>query len=275
MAGSAATSTRAAAPAPVGLLLRQWRERRRFSQLELSGRADVSTRHLSCVENGRSRPTPELILRLADHLEVPLGQRDRLLLAAGFAPQHGGRGLEDDELGVVMAGLRDLLDAHLPYPALLLDEHWDVVDSNEAVDLLLAGCAPELLQPPLNALRVSLHPRGLAPRIRNRDVWSRHLLRQVAHRHERTDDPVLAELMAELASYVEDRAPAPHTGPPGSPVLALELESAGGVLRFFSVASQLEVPTDAVLEGLHLETFLPADALTRAAFGDARTSPYG
>lgn len=251
---------------PVGDLLRRWRERRRLSQLELSSRAEVSTRHLSFVENGRSRPTADMVLRLAEHLDVPLAERDRLLLAAGFAPRYGGRALDSAEIATVMAGLRDLLDAHLPYPALLLDEHWDVVDTNAAVDVLLRGCAPELLEPPVNALRISLHPGGLAPRIRNLDAWSAHLRRQVAARHERTHDPVLGELAAELAGYPGGTSPTPA---PLSPVVALELETPGGVVRLFSVASQLEMPTDSVLAGLHLETFLPADEATRAALRGA------
>lgn len=250
-------------PPTVGGLLRRWRERRLLSQLELSHQAGVSTRHLSYVENGRSRPTAKMILHLAEHMDVPRGERDVLLLAAGFAPRHEGRGLEDREVAAVMDGLRDLLNAHLPYPALLLDRHWDIVDTNAAVDVLLDGCAAELLEPPVNALRVSLHPRGLAPRIRNLDSWATHLRRQVASRLERTHDPRLALLVDELASYLPSIEQFPE--PASSPVLVLELMVPTGTLRLFSVASQLEMPTDSTLEGLHLETFLPADEATRGA----------
>ncbi|TCP50937.1 transcriptional regulator with XRE-family HTH domain [Tamaricihabitans halophyticus] len=245
----------------VGGLLRSWRAQRRLSQLELSHRAEVSARHLSCLETGRSRPTAEMILRLAEHLDVPLGDRNQLLLAGGFAPRYSARTIDDDTLAPVMAGLRRLLDAHLPYPALLLDERWDVVDTNAAVDVLLAGCQPALLEPPVNAVRLSVHPGGLAPRIRNLATWAGHLRRQVLHRAERSRDPALLDLAAEISTFVDltDR-PSPSPGP----VLALELESDRGPLSFFSVAARLETATDSTLEGLHLETFLPADAATTA-----------
>lgn len=246
----------------VGSLLRVWRERRRFSQLDLSHKAAVSTRHLSFLENGRSRPTADMILRLAEHLDVPLRERDRLLLAGGFAPRYDRQALDPDSLDVVMSGLRDLLDAHLPYPALLLDSYWDVVDTNRAAEELLAGCDPALLEPPLNALRISLHPLGLAGRIRNLDAWADHLIRQVTSRAHHTHDPRLRDLAAELSRYVSPTVTRPG---PGAPVLALELETEAGLLRFFTVAAQLETPADSVLEGLHLETFVPADRATRAA----------
>jgi transcriptional regulator with XRE-family HTH domain len=245
----------------VGSLLRLWRGRRRLSQLDLAERAGVSTRHLSFVENGRANPTAEMILRLAEHLEVPLREQDRLLLAGGYAPRFDRQSLDQESLAVVMSGLRDLLDAHLPYPALLLDDHWDVVDTNSAAARLLEGCDPALLEPPVNALRVSLHPRGLAPRIRNLDAWADHLIRQVTSRASHTHDPRLRELAAELARYA---SPTVTQLRPSAPVLAIELESEAGLLRFFTVAAQVETPTDSLLQGLHLETFVPADRATRA-----------
>jgi transcriptional regulator with XRE-family HTH domain len=250
--------------ADVGALLRIWRERRRYSQQELSNRSRVSTRHLSRVETGRAHPTSDMVLHLADHLDVPLRERNRMLLAAGYAPRYQDNGLDDAPVAVVMEGLRHLLDAHLPYPALLLDTYWDVVDANAAVDQLLEGCAPALLVPPLNVVRLCLHPQGLAPRIRNLDQWAAHLHQQVTHRAEHTHDRRHRELLAEIESYLER--------PPGSPVstgpvLTLEVESAVGLLRFFSTSAQLDTATDATLEGLHLETFLPADVATRQAFG--------
>jgi transcriptional regulator with XRE-family HTH domain len=248
----------------VGALLRLWRDRRRLSQLDLSEMADVSTRHLSFVENGRSKPTAEMILRLAEYLEVPLREQDRLLLAGGYAPRFDRQALDQDSVEVVMSGLRDLLDAHMPYPALVLDHHWDVIDANSATHELLVGCDPALLEPPLNALRISLHPQGLAPRIRNLDAWAGHLVRQVASRASHTHDPQLRELAAELTSYVNPSATHHRTT---APVLALELEGDVGLLRFFTVATQLETPTDSLLQGLHLETFVPADRATRALLG--------
>lgn len=251
----------------VGPLLKSWRERRRMSQLELSNLAGVSTRHLSYLENGRSRPTAEMVLRLADHLDVPLADRNDLLLAAGFAPHFSARPVDDASLEVVMSGLRHLLDAHLPYPALLLDETWDVVDANRAVDALLVGCSPELLEPPLNALRLALHPDGMAPRIRNLSSWAGRLIRQVEHRAEHTHDPRLGALAEELWTYVGHRPNGAYQDHPSGPVLAMELATDDGVLSFFSIAARIETPTDSTLQGLHLETFLPADEPTRAALG--------
>lgn len=249
---------------PVGALLRTWRERRRFSQQELSNRSRVSTRHLSRVETGKAHPTPEMLMHLSDNLDVPLRDRNQLLLAAGYAPRYQDHRLDDASIGVVMDGLRRLLDAHLPYPALLLDEHWDIVDANAAVDQLLAGCAPELLEPPVNVVRVCLHPDGLADRIGNLAQWGGHLLHQVRHRAERTHDQRLHELAGEIAGHLgtSDAAPA-GTGP----VITLEIDVDGSPLRFFSTSATLSTATDAALEGLHLETFLPADEETRRRFG--------
>jgi transcriptional regulator with XRE-family HTH domain len=245
----------------IGDLLRDWRTQRRVSQLELSNRASVSTRHLSFVENGRSVPTRTMIATLADHLEVPLRARNQLFLAAGYAPPHDERSLDDGELAPVMDGLRRLLDAHTPWPALLLDDRWDIIDSNSAVDALLAGCEPQLLEPPINAIRITLHPGGLAPRIRNMAQWGGHLVRQLRHRAHTIQDTQLNALLHEaetrLAAY------RPYSGTPG-PVATLEVEQAGLVMRFFSVSARLEMATDLTLEGLHLETFVPADAATAA-----------
>lgn len=248
----------------VGALLRTWRERRRFSQQELSNRSRVSTRHLSRVETGRAHPTSEMVLHLADHLDVPLRERNRMLLAAGYAPRYQDNALDDAPVAVVMAGLRHLLDAHLPYPALLLDTYWDVVDANAAVAQLLEGCDPALLEPPLNVVRLCLHPGGLAPRIRNLGQWAAHLHQQVTHRAEHTHDRRHLELLVEIESYLDRPPSSPVTT---GPVLTLEVESAAGLLRFFSTSAQLDTATDATLEGLHLETFLPADVATRQAFG--------
>ena len=152
----------AATSRSVGSELRRWRELRCLSQLALATQAEVSTRHVSFVENGRSRPTPEMIVRLAEVMQVPLGEQNRLLLAGGFAPRYPRRAIDDEALAPVMAGLRRLVDAHAPYPALLLDDQWDVVDANEPVYALVDGCDPGLLEPPLNVIRLCLHPGGLA-----------------------------------------------------------------------------------------------------------------
>jgi len=243
----------------VGDLLRQWRDQRRISQLELSHRASVSTRHLSFVENGRSAPTRTMLATLADHLDVPLRARNDLFLAAGYAPPHHERSLDDEDLAPVMNGLRRLLDAHLPWPALLLDDRWDIVDSNSAVEVLLDGCDPILLEPPVNAIRVTLHPGGLAPKIRNISQWGGHLVSQLRHRTEATRDTELATLLEEAEDLLADHGPITVSK---GPVVTLELEQQGRLLRFFSVSARLEMATDLTAEGLHLETFVPADAAT-------------
>lgn len=253
-----------APPAGVGPMLRTWRERRRFSQQELSNLSRVSTRHLSRVETGRAQPTADMVLHLADHLDVPLRERNAMLLAAGYAPRFHDQPLDDGSVADVMDGLRHLLDAHLPYPALLLDDAWDVVDANAAVDALLVGCSPALLEPPLNVLRICLHPDGIGARIRNRDQWATHLFHQVVHRAEHTHDPRHRALVDEVTGYLDGTPSPPRTS---GPVLTLELETDAGLLRFFSTSAQLDTATDVTLAGLHLETFLPADATTRAAFG--------
>lgn len=249
-----------------GELLRHWRIRRRLSQLELSNRASVSTRHISFVENGRSVPTPAMVATLVDHLEVPLRVRNEVFLAAGYAPPYAERSLDHDELAPVLDGLRRLLDAHLPWPALLLDNHWNIVDSNAAVDALLDGCAAELLEPPVNAIRVTLDPRGLAPRIRNLAEWGGHLVRQLRHRADATHDPVLAALAEEASTLIG----AGERGALG-PVVTMEVDNGSDVMRLFSISARLETATDSTLEGFQLETFLPADTATMKLLQSARS----
>lgn len=250
--------------AGAGELLREWRESRSLSQQALSDLSTVSTRHLSRVETGRAHPTAQMILHLSEHLDIPLRERNQILLAGGYAPRYADSSLDDASLSSVMNGLRDLLDAHLPYPALLLDDYWDVVDANSAVDALMAGCAAELLEPPINVIRLCVHPEGLAPRIRNLPVWAAHLHQQLRHRATQTRDPRHAELAREVAQFVDvEGLPAA-----GGPVVVLELETDAEPLRFFSTAARLTTATDAALEGLHLETFLPADDHTRSLYRD-------
>ncbi len=242
-----------------------------MSQLELSNLASVSTRHLSFVENGRSAPTRGMVATLADHLEVPLRAKNQLFLAAGYAPLDE-REVDDLDLAPVMDGLRRLLDAHLPWPALLLDDHWDVVDSNAALHALLDGCAPELLEPPVNAIRITLDPRGLAPRIRNLPEWGGHLVGQLRHRADETQDPRLGVLLDEAESLLGVVRPVPAS--PG-PVVTMELDRDEHLLRFFSVSARLEMATDLTLDGLHLETFVPADAATADCFSSTAAVPHG
>src|SRR5215471_5629446 len=180
----------------VGGLLKEWRHRRRMSQLDLAVEADVSPRHLSFVETGRSKPSRELLLHLAEHLEVPLRDRNTLLLAAGFAPAYRETGLAAGEMAPVRDALEKILTSHEPFPAVIVDRHWNLVSGNRpAMAVLTDGVDPELLAPPVNALRVSLHPRGMAPRIANLDEWSAH------RQHLATADPELGRLDEELRGY--------------------------------------------------------------------------
>jgi len=243
----------------VGALLREWRERRRLSQLELGNRAGVSTRHLSFVETGRSRPTAEMIERLAGHLDVPLRERNRLLLAGGYAPAHPEHDLDEPDLASVRDALGAVLAAHEPHPALLFNRWWELVDANAAVAGLLMDVDPALLEPPVNLLRLSLHPRGLAARITNLGQWRSHLLEQLHQRIDRTGDPRLVELAAELAGYPGGT---PQPVPPTAVVLPLRLATAAGELSFFSIAAHVGTATDVTVEELTLEAFYPADRVT-------------
>ncbi|WP_029263794.1 MULTISPECIES: helix-turn-helix domain-containing protein [Microbacterium] len=243
----------------VGVLLRGWRERRRLSQLELSARAHVSTRHLSFVETGRSKPTREMLDRLSAHLDIPLRERNQLLLSAGFAPAHPERAMNAPELRSVSSALRQLLDAHAQYPALVLDRWWDVMDRNAATDVLLEGCALHLLEPPVNAVRLSLHPEGLAPRIRNLGQWRTHLIGQVCARADRTGDSRLRRLAEEVAAYPGDDVGRPAVT---DVVIPLELEVAGEDLRFFSMSAAVESALDITIDELRIESFYPADDAT-------------
>ncbi|GAA2646228.1 helix-turn-helix domain-containing protein [Paractinoplanes durhamensis] len=240
--------------AEVGRLLREWRTTRRMSQLELSAEAGVSARHLSFVETGRSRPTREMILRLAGRLGVPLRQQNELLLAGGFAPAHPESALHGPPLAAVLGALRDVLAGHAPYPALLVDRHWTMVDANDAVAPLTEGCAAWLLEPPVNVLRLSLHPDGMAPRIRNLAEWRTHVLHRLDQQATHLADPVLRELHAELAGYPGG---ASATAPSGL-VVPLRIDD----LSFFSVTAVLGTPLDVTLAELAIESFLPADEFT-------------
>jgi transcriptional regulator with XRE-family HTH domain len=248
---------------PVGELLREWRERRRLSQLDLSIRADISTRHLSFVETGRSLPTPTMILRLTEQLEVPLRDRNTLLLAGGYAPAYPQHGLDEPELSEVRAGLRQVLAGHEPYPAVVVNRWWELLDANVAVSLFTADCAPWLLEPPANVLRLSLHPDGMAPRITNLAQWRAHLLTQLGHRAEALADSRLAELHDELLAYPGGVAEV-HS-PAGAVVLPLRFRDGDGELSFFSISAVVGSATDVTVDELAIESFYPADAGTAAA----------
>ena len=248
---------------PVGVLLRDWRQRRRLSQLDLALEAGVSTRHLSFVETGRARPSPEMVLHLADELEVPLRERNRLLLAAGYAPVYEERALDEPEMQPVHDAIQLVLDGHDPYPAITVDRGWALVAHNRAAGLLMEGLPDDLLAPPMNVLRASLHPDGLAPRIANLGQWKAHLLERLARQAAITGDPALRTLHAELAAY-----PAPEDeerGPASDVVVPLRLRTDDGELRFFSTVTTFGTPADITVEELSIESFFPADEHTADA----------
>jgi transcriptional regulator with XRE-family HTH domain len=259
-----------AEPTPFGALLREWRDRRHLSQLELATGSAVSTRHLSFIEAGRARPSREMVLHLAERLQVPFRARNRLLVAAGFAPVYAERTLADDVMAPVREALDQFLAAHEPYPAIVLDRLRNVIATNRAVGVLTEGVAPELLEPPMNALRIALHPDGLASRIVNFSVWSRHLLSRVTREATSTGDPEMAALCAELAAYpnvgvTEDHAEIPTAA---DIVLPLRLSDPAGELSLFSTITVFGTAREVTLSEIAIEAFYPADAETAAALHD-------
>jgi transcriptional regulator with XRE-family HTH domain len=259
----ATTSATAATPAGVGDLLRAWRQRRSLSQLELALEADVSSRHVSFLETGRSRPSREMVLRLAEHLEVPLRERNRLLLSAGYAPSYAERSLQTPELAPVRQALDRFLRAHEPYPAAVLDRHYNLLSANDALAVLTDGVAPELLAPPANALRVTLHPEGMAPRIVNLEEWSAHLLHRLRRQASITGDPELERLHQELSTYPGVSAQAPREEGAGSEIaVSLRLRDRDRELAFFSTVSTFGTAVDITVAEIAIEAFYPANAAT-------------
>jgi transcriptional regulator with XRE-family HTH domain len=254
---------------PIGDHLREWRQRRRMSQLDLASEAAISTRHLSFVESGRAQPSRDMVLHLAERLEIPLRDRNVLLVSAGFAPVFPERPLDDPALQATRHALDLVLKGHEPYPALTVDRHWQMIAANAAVTPLLAGAAPALLQPPVNVLRLSLHPDGLAPRIANLAEWRRHLLDRLRRQVDLTADPVLTALLQELRAYPAPASLSPRRNSPDDPiagvVVPFRLATEGGVLSFFSTTTVFGTPLDITLSELALEAFFPADAATADA----------
>jgi transcriptional regulator with XRE-family HTH domain len=261
-------STPPTAADPFGTHLRHWRQHRRLSQLDLANEAQVSTRHLSYVETGRAEPSREMVLRLAERLDVPLRERNALLVAAGYAPMYRQRSLDDPALAAARRAVDLVLKGHEPFPALAVDRHWNLVAHNALVPLLMAGAAPELVKPPVNVLRLSLHPDGLASRIANLAQWRAHLLERLQQQIAATGDAGLAALHDELAAY-----PAPNVGhdaPAAGGELAgvvvpFQLVTPQGVLSLISTTTIFGTPVDVTLQELAVESFFPADAQTAAA----------
>ncbi|WP_020119185.1 helix-turn-helix domain-containing protein [Streptomyces canus] len=262
----APSATATPADQGIGPLLRAWREQRRVSQLELALRADSSARHISFVETGRSRPSEEMVLRLAEHLDVPVRERNALLLAAGYAPRFPETPLDDPALDAVREGIERLIQGYEPYPALVFDAAYHVVAANRGIMMLLDGIPESLLRPPLNTMRLTLHPEGLAPRIRNLREWRGHLLEQMRRQVALRRSESLRALYEEVAAY-----PMPVSGTEDSleeaesvPYFALpmRIEHEGRTLSFISSTSTFNTPMDVTVSELAIETFLPADPAT-------------
>jgi transcriptional regulator with XRE-family HTH domain len=251
---------------PIGGLLRTWRERRRLSQLELAGAADISARHMSFLETGRSIPSRAMLLRLAERLEIPLRERNALLLSAGYAPMYSERRLDDPALAQAHKAVQLVIDGHHPYPALAVDRHWTLVASNSALAPLLAGVDPRLLEPPVNVLRLGLHPQGVAPRVANYTQWRTNTLMRLRQQIAATADPILVELLAELESYPLVSTPETESkfddADFGGVMVPFRLRTDYGVLSFFSTTTVFGTPLDITLSELAIESFFPADLQT-------------
>ncbi len=250
----------------VGELLRSWRQRRRLSQLDLACDAEISTRHLSFVETGRAKPSRDMLLHLSERLDVPVRERNVMLVAAGYAPIFPERQLDDPALAAARSAIDLVLARQKPYPAFAIDRHWSIVASNAALPELYEGVDPELLKPPVNGLRLSLHPRGLAPRIVNLAEWRAHLLFRLRRQVELTADPVVIDLLGEVAAYP---APAARTaavdGREHDIAVPFRVRLGNAVLSFFSMTTVFGTPVDIMLSELALELFFPADDETAAA----------
>jgi transcriptional regulator with XRE-family HTH domain len=256
----------------VGPLLRQWRRRRGLSQQDFALKAEVSSRHLSYVETGRSIPSRELVLHLAELLEVPLRERNGLLLAAGYAPVFSSRTLKDDSSGMpyVRGAVARLLTSHEPYPALVKDRYWNVIDRNRSMETLTQSVDPELLEPPVNALRMALHPKGLAPRIINMAEWSGYLLRRLDHQVLVTGDASLAALADEVRSYegVKEHSGL-GAGGEERVVVPLQIRGDGVDLCFLNMVATFGTAVDVTAEELVIESFYPADEVTAEVLATA------
>jgi len=253
----------------VGELLREWRQRRRMSQLLLAAEADISTRHLSFVESGRAMPSREMVMHLAERLDVPLRARNTLLVAAGYAPLFRERPLTDPQLAAAREAVDLVLKGHEPYPALAVDRHWTIVAANGALAPLVANASPALLEAPVNALRLSLHPDGLASSIVNWHAWRTHVLARLQRQVDVSADQTLAALRDELAAYPTPpgalAADDHRTSDSTQIAIPLRLRTALGVLSFYSTTTVFGTPVDVTLAELAIEAFFPADPQTSAA----------
>ncbi|SIS80819.1 transcriptional regulator, XRE family [Paracoccus saliphilus] len=254
-----------------GELLRQWRQRRRLSQLALASEADISQRHLSFLESGRSRPSRDMVMHLGERLEIPLRERNLILTAAGHAPHYPHRGLDAPELSGARRVVEDVLHGHLPHPALAVDRHWTLISANASAQALMANAAPHLLEGDINVLRLSLHPEGLAPRILNLPEWRSHLLTRLDHEIRQSADAKLAALRDEIAAFPFQASTAPARSDPareGRIAVPLRLKSDAGPLTFLSTTTVFGTATDVTLSEVTIEAFFPADERTAKAMAD-------
>jgi transcriptional regulator with XRE-family HTH domain len=245
----------------VGIIVKTWRSRRRMSQLDLALEAEISSRHLSFIETGRSRPTRAMVLKIAEHLDVPLRERNTMLLAAGYSPEYADGERRDTGSAQVLETLRAMVDQLLPSPALIIDGGWNLVAANPMSGMLMQGVAPHLLTGAINVVRLSLHPEGLAPQIRNLAVWRAHLVERLERQLRQTDDTRLRQVLEEIQSFPAVDFSSSMT--PAGPVVPLLLTMGGVELSFFSTTMVVGGPRDVVLSELAVELFLPADGQTR------------
>jgi len=246
--------------------LREWRSKRHMSQLDLATEAEISTRHLSFLETGRAQASREMLLHLSEQLDIPLRERNVILVAAGYAPIFEERPLSASEMVAVRRAVERVLKGHEPFPALAIDRHWQLVSANAAVAPLLEGVDAELLKPPVNVLRLSLHPNGLAPRIANLIEWRAHLLMRLRSQIDRTADAALIDLLAELSKFpatnlLEPRMPPPRDETAGV-FIPFQIVTDAGKLSFMSTTTIFGTPIDVTLSELALECFFPADEAT-------------
>ena len=252
-------------PTSFGDHLRTWRQQRHLSQLELADEADISTRHVSFMETGRTNPSRDMVLRLCERLAIPLRERNALLVAAGYAPMYRERALDDPALAAARQAVELVLKGHEPCPAIALDRCWNVVATNQAAQSLLAAhVSPALLVPPVNVFRLSLHPEGLAPRIANLAQWRDHLFERLRQQIQATADPSLVALQAELLQYPAPQNPSPLVLPGEmlGVVMPFCFESVHGMLSLISTTTIFGTPVDVTLQELAVESFFPADEFT-------------
>ncbi|MBL8556403.1 MAG: helix-turn-helix transcriptional regulator [Phenylobacterium sp.] len=247
---------------PVGEYLRAWRMRRRMSQLDLALDAEISTRHLSFLETGRSQPSREMVLHLSEQLDIPLRDRNVMLVAAGFAPVFPERRLDDPDLAAARRAVDVILKGHEPFPALAVDLRWNLVAANAAVMPLIQGVDPELMTGPINVVRLSLHPKGLAPRIVNLGEWHAHMLERLRRQAELTADPGLNALIDEIRSYPKPPASDRRSEDLGGVAMPLQMMADDNLLSMLTTTTVFGTPVDITLSELTLETFFPADAAT-------------